>query len=347
MGFLYMRKEFKSPLSLLAGIVMLSSPAVSQAVDFYYDGYGGFVSGTDTPPGVGTYANDADTATGGAFDVGADADSRNPGNVYVDVSWGTATGSLGPYDGQSGLALSRVDDGTVADDGTAVTLGVLTHFNRPIGSGTSLDSSQMQWTLALFDNSTDAANAETSDNANSVYLQTATFTLYNWETANSGYAPGGFRYFDGADWVSNGATSCPNFFVSGTPVTSSTSGTPAPEEIFISDGNPTAATLCEDAHIYLPKTYGGTTFLYNGETYALVMTGFYAPEPQGGELTDTFWACENVECWGTVKFAITGPQNSESVPVPTLPEWAMIMMVLLLSGTGWIALRRGGANRFA
>ncbi len=341
-----MRRKIKSSLSQFAGVLILSTSAAVQAVDFYYDGYGGFVSGTDSPSGSGTYTNDADTATGGAWDVGADTDTRNPGNVYSDVTWGTPAGSLGPYGGQSGLALSHTEDGIVVDDGEPVTLGVLYHFNRPV-TGTSLDATEMEWSLALFDNPTDAANGETSGNANAVYLQTANFTLHNWETTNAGYAPGGFRYFDGVDWVSNGATICPSWFPSGTLVTRSTSGTPSTEDIFTSDGNPSGATECGDAHIYTPKTFSGTTFVYGGETYALAMSGFYAPEPQGGALTDTFWACENTECWGTVKFAITGPGDRDTVPVPTLPEWAMIMMVLLLTGSSWVALRRGDANRLA
>jgi hypothetical protein len=256
--------------------------------------------------------------------------------VFVDISWGTPQSATGPYGGSSGLALSRVDDGTVEDNSAPVVLGTLTHFNRPI-TGTNLESTQMQWTLALFDNATDAANAEGSGNANAVYEQTGNFTIYNWETTNAGYDPGGFRYFNGSAWVSNGDTRCPNFFAAGTPVTPTTSGTPTEADIFLSNGNPTGATECGDAHIYLPKTLGASSFEYDGETYQIVLSGFYAEEALGGALIDTFWACEQEECNGTVKFAVTGPRRF--VQVPVMPGAVLLLTGLLLGGGAWRKLK--------
>ena len=62
--------------SLLA--LGLSGPASAQT--FYFDSFGGFITGTDFPAASGLFANDPDTKTGaGTWDVGADPDARAPG----------------------------------------------------------------------------------------------------------------------------------------------------------------------------------------------------------------------------------------------------------------------------
>lgn len=149
-----------------------AAPTYAQTT-FYYDGYGGFTSGTDTPGGSATYEANANTATGGGtWDVGADPDIRNPAGTFPDVIWGTSpVTTAGPYAGLSGLALSKVEDGTVQDDSVPVLLGTLTHFNRD-KRPPDLESTQMTWTLALFDNPGAAAAAEGSGNANAIYEQT-------------------------------------------------------------------------------------------------------------------------------------------------------------------------------
>jgi hypothetical protein len=330
----------------LCTAVLLSLASGAHAATLYYDGYGGFVVDTDLPVGSGTYANDADTASGGSFDVGADADTRNAANLFTDVAWGTdaAPPGPGPYDGRSGLALSRVIGGTVEDDAVPVLMGTLTHFNRPIGTGTSLQSTQMQWSLALFGNPGDAANAEASGNANAVFEFTGEFTLYNWETPNAGLAANGFRYFDGTSWVGNsGDVGCPSDYPAGTQVTPTTTGEPGPDEIFISDGNPTGAEECPDAHIYLPRTFPGSQFEFDGRIYDIEISGFYQPQQLGGELTDTFWACENLECDGTVRFALTSeeiPPPPPIKPVPALGFWGLLMTIFATLGLGGLMLRR-------
>lgn len=319
----------------LTAVLALGLVGAAQAQTFYYDAYGGFIAGSDAPAGSGTYANDTDTATGGGFDVGADADLRNVLGVFTDVSWGTPTTAQGPYGGQSGLALSRVDDGTINPNGTNALLGTLTHFNEPISTGTSLQATDMEWNLALFDNPTDAANAETSGNANAVFEFTGNFTLYNWETANAGYGPGGFQFFNGSAWVPNtGSGECPNDLPAGTLVTPLTSGTPDVTEIYTSDGNPTAATECPDAHIYTPKSFPGTSFSYNGSIYTVEISGFYQPD-LGNALTDTFWACEDDDCQGTVEFSV-----NRVVPVPTLSPVGLAVIALMLFGLGAVMLGR-------
>src|SRR5512139_1189316 len=135
----------------IAALLTLGPLGPAGAQTFYFDSFGGFITGTDFPAASGLFANDPDTKTGGGtWDVGADPDARAPG-LFVDVSWGTATTATGPYSGQSGFALSKVNNGTVVVNGAQADFGKLTHFNRPVGVGTELQYVQLDWTLQLFD----------------------------------------------------------------------------------------------------------------------------------------------------------------------------------------------------
>lgn len=331
-----MIKGFELPKRLLWALIIGSTAAIAQADTFFIDAYGGFISGTAVGGTGVTYIDDADTATGGAFDVGADADGRNGAGVTVDVTWGTATTASGPYAGQSGFALSRVEDQSIVDNGSAVPIGRLTHFNETISSGTSLLATDMEWTIALFANLTDAGNAEATGDTNAVYSTTGTFTIYNWETNNAGYGPGGFRFFDGSAWVPNlAADRCPNDLPAGTPTTPDTGpGDPAATQIFISDGNPNASTECPDAHIYTPKSFPDAAFLYNGSTYQLQISGFFNT---AGTLTDTFWACEDRACFGDIRLSL---KNVTPTPVPTLTTWGLVVGILAMLAIGGMHLRR-------
>lgn len=338
--------------ALFVGFVSIGLAAPSGAATFYYDGYGGFNDGTGAPGAANPdVTDDADTATGGTFDVEADADARNPAGVGVDVAWGTAAGSEGPYGGRSGMSLSRIDDGSIDSDAGLADLGILTHFNEPINSGTGLESIEMEWTLALFGNLTDAQNAESSNNANSIAEIQQDFTLYNWETANAGYGADGYYYSTdgGATWVGNEATgaggvSCPNSRPDGTLVSPVSS--PAPGEIFVADGtdnssNPLWNGECSDAHTFLPTELTPSVFTYDDGTgprdYSVSLRGFY----RNGDLTDTFWACEDETCQGTVRFDI---QDTTPSTIPTLSQWSLILMSLLTVGLGWAAMRRREDN---
>lgn len=354
-------KRTRLATALLAGIAAVGMTASANAATFYYDAYGGFINGTGTPAaGNALVENNANTRTGGANDVGADSDARNPSNVNVDVLWGTKSGgtNMAPYAGRSGLALSRVKGGTVVSDATNVNFGVLTHFNRPIVAGTSLTKIDMQWSLALFANATDATAAETSNNANAIHKLPLKFTVYNWETDNAGHTSGGGYYYSndgGVTWainepVSNGGFKCPNTRPVGTWLSPSSSqnGT----NTFISNGTDFTGSVtgfngeCSDAHTFTPKGIPETTFSYDDGTgvghYSVVLSGFFF----NGALTDTFWSCEEKECKGTVQFNIVKqpgpilPPSTEARGVPTLSEWAIILTSLMLAGFGWLAVRR-------
>ncbi|MEQ9463155.1 MAG: hypothetical protein RJQ10_05810 [Haliea sp.] len=331
-----MLKRENRPARLLCTLVLGATASTAGADTFFVDGYGGFISGTAVGGSGVAYTNDADTATGGAFDVGADADGRNGMGVTVDLPWGTATGADGPYAGQSGYALSRVEDQPIEDNSLAVPVGRLTHFNDPISVGTALLSSDMEWTIALFANLTDAVNAEASGDANAVYSTTGTFTIYNWETNNAGYGPGGFRFFDGSAWVPNLATDrCPSDLPAGTPTSPNTGpGDPAATQIFISDGNPNASTECPDAHIYTPKSFPGAGFDYNGSSYLLQISGFY---DSLGTLADTFWACEDQSCFGDIRLSL---RNTTPTAVPAVTTWGLVLGILAMLGVGGVHRRR-------
>lgn len=294
--------------ALLAGLVSMGMAVSANAATFYYDSYGGFVKGSGEPSGNYTVENNANTRTGAtgskAFDVGADSDARNPSTIDVDVLWGTKSGytNKGPYAGRSGLALSRVIGASVDSNAGLTDFGTLTHFNRPISSGTSLEQIEMQWNLAVFGNQTDANNAEGSNNAGALKNIQHSYTLYNWETANSGYGNNGYFYStdNGETWVGNAGSTykCPNSRPAGTLVSPVSS--PTPGQVFITDGNDTNVS-CDDAHAFLPQEFYPTDFTYDGRKYSVVVSGFsYANDVQN----NTFWACEDAQCQGTVKFEI-------------------------------------------
>lgn len=158
---------------------------------------------------------------------------------------------------------------------------------------------------------------------------------------NAGYSPGGFRWFNGTSWVPNDvANRCPNFYPAGTLVTPTTTGTPGPGQIFTSNANPTGTPICGDAHTYQPQGDFTDSFIYNGETYQIVESGFY---DERGILADTFWACETSECFGEVRFSVSRstPPNGH-VAIPVMPGGFMLLTGLLVSGLSLRELRKRG-----
>jgi hypothetical protein len=318
----------------LAAIAALGGVAPARGVTFYYDAYGGFISGTDSPAGSGTFANDPDTASGGTFDVGANADPRMPSNQFVDVTWGTALGAQGPYDGKSGFALSKVDDGVVTVNGPLVEFGKLTHFNRPIALVSDLDFVQLEWNLQLFATAGDAAA-----NTNPVKTVTLRYTLYNWETPNDPTANPAYQvsYDKGATWTTVGPGVCPGSTPAGTLIVGHLGK--IYESAFTDQaGYPPWNGECSDAHIYESSSANVDTFSHGGREYRVRLVGFYGPF---GDLTNTFWACENNQCFGTVKFQIV----EVAAPIPVDSRLALALTALLLAGLGSLALRRASGRR--
>jgi len=314
-------------------LLALGLHGTAGAQTFYFDSFGGFITGTDFPAASGTFANDPDTKTGGGtFDVGADPDPRSPA-LFVDVSWGTATTATGPYSGKSGFALSKVNNGTVVINGAQADFGKLTHFNRPIGVATELQYVQLDWTLQLFD----TLAAATSDTG-AFYSRTLNFTLYNWETPNSPASNPAYSvsYDNGATWTTIGPGVCPGSTPLGTLIVGPF-GKIFRSAFADSPTNPVWNGECADAHIYEGSPGNVYSFSYNGRDYRIELIGFYGPT---GALTGTFWACENQECFGTVRFRIT---DVTEVGIPTLSEWALILLALMLGGLA--ALRLSNRQR--
>jgi hypothetical protein len=302
------------------------------AQTFYYDSYGGFIGGTETPAVSGTYVNDPDTATGGgAYDVGADYDPR-AGARFVNVTWGTAQGALGPYAGQSGFALSKVNDGTVVAGGAEVVFGELTHFNRPITIGSELATVRMDWSLQLFDTPTAAAS-----NAGAFRTIDLNFTLYNWETPNTPASNPAYSvsYDNGATWTTYGPGLCPGSTPAGTLIVGPL-GRIYRSAFTDQPGNPVWNGECADGHIYEGSASNVYTFSRAGRDYRLDLIGFYGPT---GQLTQTFWACENQQCFGTVNFRIS-EITQPSAAIPTLSQWALVIVATALAMVGGLASRR-------
>jgi hypothetical protein len=314
-----------------------SMPAIGAT--FYYDAYGGFIAGTDVAAGTGTFANDPDTAAGGAFDVGADADPRMVAGRFVDVSWGIPQSALGPYEGRSGFALSKVNDGLVVTDGTPVDFGKLTHFNRPIAdpSTTWLTAVQLDWTLQLFATSGDALA-----NLNPIQSVDLRFTLYNWETPNDpGSNPAYSVSFDGgATWTTGPSGVCPGSYPAGTLIVGPAGRIFRSAEVD-TPSNPAWNGQCADAHVYEGSGANVYRFSHQGRDYLLELSGFYN---QLGELTGTFWACENRDCFGTVKLHIHDQTLPPPAQIPTLSQWGAILLATLMGGAGLLCSRRQRAR---
>jgi hypothetical protein len=322
----------------LTALLALGPLASAGAQVFYFDSFGGLITGTDFPAASGTFANDPDTKTGaGTYDVGADPDARSAANLFVDVSWGTASGTTGPYSGKSGFALSKVNNGTVTINGAQADFGKLTHFNRPIGVATELQYVQLDWTLQLFD----SLVAATSDTG-AFYSRTLNFTLYNWETPNSPASNPAYSvsYDNGATWTTIGPGVCPGSTPDGTLIVGPF-GKIFRSAFADSPTNPVWNGECADAHIYEGSPGNVYTFTHDGRDYRIELIGFY---DSTGSLTGTFWACENQQCFGTVKFRIL---DITEVGIPTLSEWAVILLTLMLGGLAALRLsnrqRRGSS----
>jgi len=315
----------------LGAALAMGDLAPATATTFYYDSYGGFIAGGDLPAASGSLANVPDTATGGGtYDVGADADARTAAGRYVDVSWGVPIGAVGPYDGQSGFALSNVKDGAVVVNGAQAVFGRLTHFNRPIGLGSDLASVQMDWSLQLF-----ATPGAATSNTGAFRTIDLNFTLYNWETPNAPASNPAYNvsYDDGATWTTVGPGVCPGSTPDGTLIVGP--GGKVYRSAFTDQPlYPPWNGECSDAHIYEGSAANVYTFFQGGRKYRLELIGFYGPT---GALTHTFWACENKECFGTVNFQI---RDITALSIPTISEFGLVMMTLLLAVAGGIALRR-------
>lgn len=137
-------------------------------------------------------------------------------------------------------------------------------------------------------------NAEGSNNANALKNIQHSYTVYSWETSNNGYENNGYYYSN-----NQGSTyKCPNARPAGTLV--SPVSNPTPGQIFITDGTDPNIS-CEDAHAFLPQEFYPTDFTHLGNKYSVVVSGF---SHDNDIQNNTFWACEDGECEGTVKFEI-------------------------------------------
>lgn len=160
---------FRNVLASSALMLGVLSPA--HAVVFTYDGYGGFVPGTQqmSPPATATFQ-------GYALGTGERG----------QVSWGTPTGAEGPFGGQSGLEINSNNPnlfvGQSISLGQSVNFGYLTHYNEPITqAGGDLNSVKVGYYLRIYADSVLVYSMDfTGSNA---------FGLNVWETSNTQPCP--------------------------------------------------------------------------------------------------------------------------------------------------------------
>lgn len=123
--------------TLVAGALAAGSMGSASALEFYFDGYGGWVINSAS---VNPFPNPTYAGPGVV-----DGKNNLIAGLSNDLIWGTAQGDGGPFNGRSGARINdpaslpgNADDDyvrnspiTVSSD-QPVLLGTLTHFNEPI-----------------------------------------------------------------------------------------------------------------------------------------------------------------------------------------------------------------------
>lgn len=180
--------HFRSALASSALMLGILSPA--HAVVFTYDGYGGFVPGTqqmDSPA----------TAIFQGYALGT--------GEHGQVSWGTAIGEEGPFSGQSGLEINANNPnlfvGQSISLGQSANFGYMTHYNEPITqAGGDLNGIKVGYYLRIYADGNPVYSMDfTGNNA---------FGLHVWETSNAQPCPNSAAA--GTDLSDNGNTHTSN-----------------------------------------------------------------------------------------------------------------------------------------
>lgn len=290
-------------VSMVAGLVaglLCVTQAQAGVVTMYYDSFGGFLEGSESPSVAGGDPADVSNLLFSNPEV---RDPNTP-DAYKDVAWGL---EAAPGSGQSSLTLSGYEDQSVqTNSGILVPFGDLAHYNNQIG-GVPLAGIEISWNLSLYETLADA----TAD-TNAVHELNATFGLDVWETPNGG--------------------TCGNASPAGTVV-----GTGVHGSHFIADGTQAPGNPCDDPFAFTPIAGFTDTFMLHGEEYELVLSGFWT-EADGGTLTETFWSPEHIPGQpldpgiGYVRFEL------REVEVPV--SGPLSLMVIGLAGMGLATRRR-------
>lgn len=283
--------------SALASALMLGILSPAHAVVFTYDGWGGFVDGTQEMHGSAT-ANFQGYSVTGSGERG-------------QVSWGTATGTAGPFEGQSGLAInSNIVDlymGQSISLGQSANFGYLTHYNQPItAAGGDLAGVDVGYYLRVYADGNQVFTMDfTGNNA---------FGLHVWETSN--------------------AIPCPNSDPSGTLLSDN-------GNTHTSNGNP--QSTCDDAFSFGPAS-GSFQFAYLGSLYDISFAGFFDGSAPNGSFTPggTFWSPEGGTNTGYVQLQLN------QVPEPgTMALLGLSLLGLSIAGQQRRKAQQDTATRLA
>lgn len=253
--------------TLLLGLL---SPA--HAVVFTYDGYGGFVSGTQDMHGGAT-------ASFSGYTLGTGERGQ--------VSWGTPTGTAGPFGGQSGLEINSNNPNLFVNKtislGQSANFGYLTHYNQPITvAGGDMSGIDVGYYLRVY------------ADGNQVYSMNFTglnaFGLRVWETTNQ--AP------------------CANSAPSGTVLNDA-------GNIHTSNGSP--QSVCDDAFSFGPAT-GSGLFSYQGLTYDISFAGFFDQSAPDNTFTPggTLWSAEGLSDRGYVQLQLNRVPEPDTMALISL-----------------------------
>ena len=287
MGSMYFEEKIMKTTSLvgLSAVAVLVLATGVAAKTFTYHSYGGFLDtagGFEMDPSSQYLPGyDGPWFREGVFSAPVSwgdqtnqnkRDPNDPFNAVMDdnndswpaVSWGR-NGNFDPWidelasrGGSSGLGLTGYGYGTMGtivtdDDSIFVPLGALTHINNPLDFYGSAKFT-MSWNFQIYDGVT---NVYTKDGA--------VFYIYQWETHNTLGSHGG----------------CPRELTPAGSIVNDLAFNTADtqhEDVglnhdFVSDGK--VDTLpCADPFAY-EGTYAGDSFVADGKTYQISVTGFY------------------------------------------------------------------------
>jgi hypothetical protein len=261
-----MKRIRKNLMLVGASLITLTIASPASALQFYFDGTGGFTDPaaiSPTPP-IGFPAPAPSYTVPNTYDTEV--------ATYQRFSWGTPVDTQ-----QSHLTINETSPDNYVDHQTGVvtvsdpigaTVGTLTHHNLPIDANTAPDFGDVaiHYHVNLFDDAAMTSNVFASGPLD--------FTLQLWETPNADNPC--------ADGNANGVPPNQNGCA---------------DRLQYGPGWRTLPSGFSDAQI--------GSFMYNGLKYAVSFAGFYTSDGAGGLVPQSvFWTPENTTTTGFVQVEV-------------------------------------------